>query len=286
MFKYNKAQADVFLQLVNEANPGLVEERDIINSRFGTPVVRTPGAGEIQDTSVSIYATESSFYIGKRVLTYRRLDLGKMFANAVLELDQWTSNSLLTPTQFCEEVNKKYGLALTVDDIPTANRGSVGTLQQMSIQPNSLLYKGTVFFRWLMGKRTINEIMGSYKPPGLKWDVGLVQGKPLMTFQGYGVDYSGQISSINQLAVSNTLSSANGHQKALINKLVAYTGIPFDLTKSHTAEYGLAGLILTKVTIPADTAIEANSAKYNRVLMITAAADSWFCGKLLLHYNV
>lgn len=285
MFKYAKAQTDVLLKLINESNPQLVEARDLVNSLIGTPAARTPGAGEIQDTSVSIYATPQSFYVGKRSLTYRRIDLGKFFANTVIELDIWQSPAIMTPALFVQEVNKKYGLALLESDIPNANRGSIAPVQTMTINATSLLYKGTFNFRWLMGKRTINEIFGSVRPAGLKWDVGYVEGKPIATLVGFGIDYTGQIGTINQLAV-NTALATSAFARALITKLNSYTGLALDTSKDHTLVGGLSGLTITKVTLPSDNAVEANSAKFNRVLVITALPTSWFCGKFLLHYNV
>lgn len=284
MYKYAKAQTDVLLTLINESNPRLVEARDLVNSLIGAPVARTPGAGEIQDTSVSIYATDQSFYIGKRSLTYRRIDLGKFFANTVVELDLWLSTNM-SPAIFVQEVNKKYGLALLESDISTNQRGQSAGLQSMSIVSTSLLYKGTFNFRWLMGKRTINEIFGSVRPAGLKWDVGYVEGKPIATLVGFGVDYTGQIGTINQLAV-NTALATSAFARALITKLNSYTGLALDTSKDHTLVGGLSGLTITKVTLPSDNAVEANSAKFNRVLVITALPTSWFCGKFLLHYNV
>lgn len=284
MFKYAKAQTDVLLTLINESNPRLVEARDLVNSLIGAPVARTPGAGEIQDTSVSIYATDQSFYIGKRALTYRRIDLAKFFANTVVELDLWLSTHM-SPAIFVQEVNKKYGLALLESDISTNQRGQSAGLQTMSIVSTSLLYKGTFNFRWLMGKRTINEIFGSVRPAGLKWDVGYVEGKPIATLVGFGVDYTGQIGTINQLAV-NTALATSAFARALITKLNSYTGLALDTSKDHTLVGGLSGLTITKVTLPSDNAVEANSAKFNRVLVITALPTSWFCGKFLLHYNV
>lgn len=284
MFKYAKAQTDVLLTLINESNPRLVEARDLVNSLIGAPVARSPGAGEIQDTSVSIYATDQSFYIGKRSLTYRRIDLGKFFANTVVELDLWLSTNM-SPAIFVQEVNKKYGLALLESDISTNQRGQSAGLQTMSIVSTSLLYKGTFNFRWLMGKRTINEIFGSVRPAGLKWDVGYVEGKPIATLVGFGVDYTGQIGTINQLAV-NTALATSAFARALITKLNSYTGLALDTSKDHTLVGGLSGLTITKVTLPSDNAVEANSAKFNRVLVITALPTSWFCGKFLLHYNV
>lgn len=285
MFKYAKAQTDVLLTLVNESNPGLVEQRDLVNSLLGNVSARTPGAGEIQDTQVSIYATPQSFYIGKRVLIYRRIDLGKFFQNTVVEIDTWYAGNL-TPALFVAEVNKRYGIALTTADIPTDPRGEATFVQQMYINASSLLYKGMFNFRWSKGKRTIPEILGSTKAPGLKWDVGFVEGKPIGTLVGFGVDYTPQLATINQLATSTTLAaSVNGFVKALVNKFNGYTGLTLDLAKDHTQVGGLQGLTLTKVTIPSDNAIEANGAKFNRVLVISALPTSWFCGKFLFHYN-
>lgn len=286
MFKYAKVQTDVFLQLVNESNPNLVEERDLINSTLGVPVARTPGAGEIQDTTISMYATPESFYIGKRTLTYRRIDLTKFFANTIVELDLWTSNGVLSGAQFIQEVNKKYGLALTTDDIPGGNRSNSTSVQNMFINTGSLLYKGYISFRWLMGKRPLSEILGSVKPAGLKWDAAYVEGKPIATLMTFGPDFTNQLDTINKLATTTTLTTTlNPFVKQLIDKLNAYTGLSLDSTKDHTLQGGLAGLVLTKVTLPSDNAIEAYAEKYNRVLTISALPGSWFCGKFLLHYN-
>jgi hypothetical protein len=285
MFKYAKAQTDILLQLINESNPGLVEARDLVNSLIGVPAARTPGAGEIQDTSVSIFATPESFYIGKRALTYRRIDVAKLFASTILELDVYYPSNLPV-ANLVEEINKKYGLALLTSDFTIGNIASSGGAQPVTIAPTSLLYKGTMNVRWLRGKRTINEIFGSTRPAGLKWDVSHTEGKPIATLVGFGVDYTNQLTTINQIATTLTLTSTvNAFVKALIAKLNGYTGLNLDLTKDHTVPGGLIGLTLTKITIPSDNAIEANSAKFNRVLVLSALPGSWFCGKFLLHYN-
>jgi hypothetical protein len=283
---YSKPQVELLLKLINESNPGLLELRDLVNTRLGPPTVRTPGAGEIQNTSIELYALPGSFYIGKKIVTYRRIDLAKLFANMTLELDTWTAGNLPRPT-WVALINEKYGLALTEEDMGIYGAMSE-TTNTLTVGPSSLAYVGNFRVRYVKGKRAMDQILTLDRYAGLYWDSSYVQGKPLLTPVNFGLDYSRffNIDTITNGITLNDSGAFYSEVRTLIDWFNKCSGMTLSLAVDNALPNGVKGLTMSRFTLPNANVPEANSAKYNRVLVISSRTTSWFGGKILLHYNV
>lgn len=286
MSYYSKPQIELLLNLINESNPGLMELRDLLNTRAGVPFARTPAAGEIQNTSLELYALPGSFYIGKKIVHYRRIDLSKLFANMTLDLEYWAPGGLTKDT-WLPLLNEKYGLTLTSDDLATS--GTMGeTTYTLPVMTTSLAYSGSFRVRWTRGKRALDQILTQDRYAGLYWDSSYVQDKPLLTPVNFSLDYS-RFFNIDTITNGITLNNAGAYYsevKALIDWFNKCSGMALDLGIDHTLPNGVKGLTMSRFTLPNVNVPEANSARYNRVLVISSRTTSWFGGKILLHYNV
>jgi hypothetical protein len=281
---YSKPQLELLLNLINESNPGLLEMRDLVNSRLGVPYVRTPGPGEIQDTSIELYALPGSFYIGKRVIHYRRLQLNRLFANVIFEIDEWAVGNL-PKEDWIRLINTKYGLKLNVSDV-LAGYGAAasGDLYTLSVDPSSVGYSGNFRLRWTRGKRSLDQIVSVSSMSGLYWDANYVEGKPLMNLVGMSIDFS-RFGGATSIVTGSAITSTSSDVRAMAEWFSGYTGKTIDPRISHTQEGGIGGLTITRFTLPSVNLPEANAAKFNRALVITPQAGSWFCGKIIWHYN-
>lgn len=284
MSYYSKPQIDLLLKLINESNPGLMEERDLINTRIGVPYNRTPAAGEIADTSLELYATPESFYIGKQIVHYRRIDLSKMFANMTLEFDRWTEGNIRREFVI-EQINERYGLSLVADDL--VNTSWAASSYTTTIQSSSLVYKGTLRFRYARGKRALDQILPSVEAfQSRVWDSRYAEDKPLLSLVNVGHDYTRYAAEANAISNNWTITHTVPNFNMLANWYSQLSGIRLDPTLSHTVQGGVAGLTFTRFALPNVNAPEGNSAKFNRVLIISSKDDSWFSGKIVMHYNV
>ncbi|MNB58552.1 hypothetical protein D3C87_598340 [compost metagenome] len=281
---YSKPQLQLLLDLINESNPGLLEMRDLVNSRLGVPFARTPGPGEIQDTSIELYALPGSFYIGKRIVHYRRIQLNKLFANVIFDIDEWAAGNL-PKADWIRLINERYGLKLDVTDV-LAGYGAAasGDLYTISVDASSVGYAGNFRLRWTRGKRTLDQIIPLTTMTGLYWDANYVQGKPLMNLVGMPIDFS-RFSGATGIATGAVISAASSDIRAMAEWFSAYTGKTIDPRIDHTQVGGIGGLTITRFTLPSANLPEANAAKFNRALVITPQAGSWFCGKIIWHYN-
>lgn len=286
MSYYSKPQIDLLYNLINESNPGLLEPRDLVNTRIGLPFNRTPAAGEIADTSLELYATPESFYIGKQIVHYRRIDVSRLFANMTIKIDRWTPSGAINRTILREQINQLFGLTLVDDDLPNTNWG--GSTYNVDILPTSLTYKGRFRFTYTSGKRALDQIL----PANVEtfqsrfWDSRYVEGKPLLSLVNVGHDYTRYATEANAISNNWTINNTVPNFGLLANWYSQLCGIRIDPSLSHTEPGGVAGLTFTRFALPNVNAPEGNAGRFNRVILISSRDDSWFAGKIIMHYNV
>ncbi|MNB61130.1 hypothetical protein D3C87_901330 [compost metagenome] len=281
---YSKPHLELLLKLINEANPGLMEMRDLTNSRLGVPTVYTPKAGEIANTQVDLFPLPGSFYIGKRTVYYRRIALEKLFTNMICEVEEWWPGSIPKP-DWVRLINEKYNLAVTIEDFHSWYGGSSpGGFGNLGIVAESLTYTGYIPFRWNPGKRSLQSLLPSDTATGLFWDANYVEGKPLMNLVGMTIDFT-RFPSAATIATGSAVNATSSDVRTMAEWFAGYTGQNLDPRIDHTLPGGLSGLTITRFTLPNANLPEANAAKFNRALVITPQAGSWFCGKIIWHYN-
>lgn len=283
---YSKPQLEILLDLINEANPGLMELRDLENSRFGNISTYIPKAGEIADTALELYALPGSFYIGKRIVYYRRIQLQNYFANMVLEFDDWWPNTTMGKADYCAMIAKKYGITFTADEDLLSSHGNVysGNQYTLSVSPTSKIFAGTFKFKWTRGKRTLEQVLTQDQYTGLYWDENYVEGKPLMNLVGMAIDFS-RFGGAKTITTGSAIAANSSDVRNMADWFSEYTGQVLDVFKLHTEQGGIQGLNVTRFTLPNTNVPEANSDKFNRCLVIAPKADSWFAGKIIWHYN-
>lgn len=283
---YSKPQLEILLDLINEANPGLMELRDLENSRFGNISTYTPKDGEIADTALEIYALPGSFYIGKRIVYYRRIKLDNYFANMVLEIDDWRNSTVIPRGEYIPAMAKKYGLSFTESEDLLSTHGNMasGITYTLSVAPTSKLFTGTFKLRWTRGKRTLEQILTQDQYSGLYWDANYVEGKPLMNLVGMAIDFS-RFGGAKTITTGSVIAANSSDVRNMADWFSEYTGQTLDVFKLHTEQGGIQGLNITRFTLPNTNMPEANSDKFNRCLVIAPKADSWFAGKIIWHYN-
>ncbi|MNZ54971.1 hypothetical protein D3C78_728850 [compost metagenome] len=279
---YSKPQIELLLQLINEANPGLLEMRDLVNSRIGVPQVYAPQAGEIADTSLELYATPQSFYIGKRIVYYRRINIAKLFANMQLDIDRWQPGNL-PQADMIALLNQRHGLSLVGSDITASSIGEGSSWVYGS--GSSLVYSADRFLvRWTKGKRAIDQILTKDSYAGLYWDANFVEGKPLMNLVGLNIDFS-RFAAMKTLPNGHSITTLSSDVRAMADWFSGYTGLTLDPRIPHAQVGGIGGLTVTRFTLPNSNLPEANPAKFNRALVIAPTGSSWFAGKIIWHYN-
>lgn len=285
MTDYRKPSSELIFDLIEEANPGFRQSIGENGVAFGTPVTQSVPSGGIADTNILVRAKKASAAIGNRTLQYRRIDLTKLFRGMSILLDDYYP-STINNAELVAMLNKRFGMNLQESDFVTGGAFSSGTQYTRNIHANSLCFKGGVTFTWTRGKQDISGLITNPALNGRLWPSGndfSAPRKPQGEFMVYSLDCSSQSAELN--GWSSPANNGSG-VAAFINWVNAQLGRNlFDPTQLSTSQGGVLGLARVRYTLPNVNLPEANSNKYNRAMVFTAAADSWFQGKIIFHYN-
>lgn len=297
-----KAQRQLLYDLIEETNPGFQALFPLAQLDFGTPSASAVVLGDPykRDTQVVVSAKAGSGFMGSKTIRYRRIDLSFVFRNMTAQLTDWYSAAAtaLPKAAWIAALNAKYGLLLLESDIPVSNIGALpwNTVYGMTIDATCLCYKATagVNLQWLKGKRPMLDMIPDAKqvlvgrafPAGN--DFTDPNRKPVGEWETFGLDASELKTTLEALAASQVIAvgSTIPAVNAVLNFLAGNSGRDYFSNKASTVKGGLGGLTWYKYTIPNAGVPEANSQRFNRVIVIQGIAGSWFSGKILLHYNV
>lgn len=293
-----KAQDKLLYDLIEESNPGFQAKFPLDKIQFGTPAVKAVDSGDTykRDTTVLVSARAGSGLIGSRTISYRRIDMTALFRNMVCQIQTWApaATVALAKDVWVSEVNKRFGIVTIASDW----NNIAGALPVTNVYSNTtvsgLCYKGTVALQWVRGKRPMSDLIpdakqvlvGRLYPAGN--DFTTPGRKPVGEFETYGIDFSPQSGVLepNGATTAFPIGFTSVAMTALLNFLNANTGRTNWSNSDSTIEGGICGLIWYKYALPAASLPEANSGRFNRVMVIQGVAGSWFSGKILLHYNV
>lgn len=295
-----KTQRQLLYDLIEETNPGFQAQFPLAQLDFGAPsaIAVKPDDSYKRNTQVVIRAKAGSGFMGSKLITYRRIDLGFLFRNTLIQLNDYYPSPSLPKSVWVTSVNAKYGLALLESDIPTNNINTLppNSTYGLSIDTSSLCFKASVAMQiqWINGKRPMLSIIPDAKqvlvgrsfPAGN--DFTTPGRKPVGEWETFGLDASDIKTTLEALAASQVIpaDSTIPAVNTVLNWLSINSGRDYFSNKASTAKGGLCGLTWYKYTIPNAGVPEANSQRFNRVLVIQGVAGSWFSGKILLHYNV
>lgn len=292
MTDFRKAQDDLLYDLIEEANPGFKQK--FAKGSFIIDNLRTytPQAGEIANTLARLRAAPGTANIGTRDIKYRRIDLAKLFKNMQpVVFTTWDSATNLPIAKAVTELSNRFGLKFATSDFsPTTSIGTtVGNLTCSSSQ----CFIGTITAVYTKARRNLDDAIvanngGSHDLAGRQWQGGntMPPAKTQGDYLTYGMDLSAVASTINALSASGSMAAGSASLLAIVAEMNKQSDIVFDGTQAHSVQNGLGGLAYTKLSaLPNASYPFANSAKYSKVLMLTAQGTSWFQGTMYLHYN-
>lgn len=310
---YKKPSKDLVYDLINEANPQLAIPASAVNVTLGTPSVISGGSWPANNTKISLSpAPATGDFIGRQDVNYRRLDLSALFRGQTILIKKFksvTSSSagtlMYTVYQLLADINVRYGMNLTQDDVNDANilRGSTledgqyTTTITVTTKATSLGYTGSFSLKWLNTKQaledmvTVRELGGRLYPGGNDFSGAH---KEILSLAAYGIDFGGALRRVNStwngasVAARPIASAEQPWAKASLDDINVKCGTSYKCTVggSYQTVGEFYGMNYTIVTLPHANYPDANSADFNRLIIITAPADCpWAVGELYLHVN-
>jgi hypothetical protein len=200
---YSKTTKQMMVDLINAGNPQLPFPVNEMDFEFGLPeVIADPGNGH--NTRIRVTAKPNTNYVGNVQLTYRRLDVGRIFRNMTLEVYRWIANSgasgatLLQLNDLYPLYSEKYGFNFTVGEwvnqALSGLNGIRGDLFNIAPITTNLAFVGNVSGKWTIGERTLESLLTVDVVPGRRYPGGndfVTPGhKYWVTPDGFDTDYS------------------------------------------------------------------------------------------------
>lgn len=261
----------------------------IVLIAYDNPLTNQEGAKyDNLNTAIDVYPEIGLPVKGKATFYYRRLDVGNIFKHKVIRFDRWQDSNQININTVCDWLNLEYGTAFVPEDFPPQSFTASTAVRTITVVPESYAYIGSLQFIWNPGKRELDQIFESYDIDGMVWDLrhkGEIDNRPLLTFTGYGSDYSEYNDILGSVGNGSVLTTTSTPIGLIVERFNRMYDMELSLSIAHTEPNGLAGLTVTRHTLPNSLVEEANSERFANVMVITSQEDSWFGGRLLFHYN-
>lgn len=289
-----QAQTVMLYDLIEKSNPGFKVSYPAGSVVFGVPsaIAIDPEDPYKNDTTVRVSPAPGAAGFGTVSVNYRRIDLAKRFKGMTVKLTNYqVSNSATTPV-WVGWLAEKYGLSVTSDDLSSQVALGSGSNTAMTMKAGSLCYKGSVQVYWTKSLAPLNTIItnankaltGRLYPGGN--DFTTPGRKPQGEFLAYCQDAT-SVGSIIEGMTNGTQPDASPIMASVVEWLLSTTSrTDWSVKNSNGNVGGVGALGWFKYSLPNAAIPEANSAKYNRCLVIQSTALSWFAGKIIIHYNV
>jgi hypothetical protein len=290
MYPYKDTQFNTLVALIKASNPALQVQLAPSDLRTLVPTVVTADSFG-RNTSLRLMARNSSTVAyGSQTVLYRRIDLTSLFRSMTpLTFSSYSSSgNTISATDFCTAFNKRFGTLLVPSDFTNTTFTS-GTQATLTMSGSSLIYVGNVTVLWSSGKANLADVLtgktlnGKLYPGGNSFPGGR---KPQGEYICYGLDFSPI--NTNLKAATNgavTTWATDTNYSAILAFLQSkIPGQNFNSGAAST-QGGLSGLTVTRYTLPSASVPDANSDKYGFCTVIQSLSDSWFQGRLLLHYT-
>lgn len=311
-----KPSSDMVYDLINEANPTLPAQVAAASVRLGVPAVFAGGSWPNPNTTITLTGVPGNTdFIGRRAVTYRRWDLSALYRGMTLTVKKHSEANLgggantvvFTVHQLLADINVKYGIHLTTDDVENANilRGStqegglyVSTVNVVA-KTTSLGFRGQFALKWIEGKPNLAEMITVQEIPGRRYPGGndfSGAHKDIVSTAAFGIDFSSAIKGAYPTMPDNpvniTLPASQvwfDMVNACLQIVNARAGTAYQVsgtTNYKTAVNDFAGMSLVSAHTDDAAYPEANSADFNRMLIIKVPDDcTWAAGTMLFHYN-
>lgn len=287
MYPYQKPQLALLLDLIKEANPGIQFPFTPETMLVGTPTSQAVPSGGIADTNVSITAKPNSHWFGTVRVQYRRIDVAKLFKNMLpLPVDYYANSS--TADALRDKLNQQYGTSFVTKDFTAQGAISANIAFNQTIATSSLCYSPGVSFQliWKNRKPSLSDVVPNAVLTGRLFlggnDFTTPGRKPQGEYLAYGIDMT--TTSLTGGNAGSGIVGTGGTWVTLVSPL-AKLDPRFNGLKNHDVEGGIGGLTYIAYTLPSALLPEANSSIYKYALTIISQPNSWFQGRLILHYN-
>jgi len=296
MTDYRQAQTLMLYDLIEKSNPGFKVSYPVGSVVFGVPadLAINPNDPYKNDTTVRVTPAPNTTGIGVVSVNYRRVNLATLFRGVTPKLTDWYISTSMPATVWIPLFVAKYGLSLTAADV--AGLGGITSTGSVNVvtKPECLCYKGTVNLAWTRGVRPMADIFtdanraltGRLYPGGN--DFTTPGRKPQGEFLAFCQDASSIGSILEGVSLTGqSYAPTDPMVIALVDFLLANTSrTDWAARSAATGSGGISNLSWFRYVLPNAAIPEANSAKYNRCIVITSQAASWFSGKIIIHYKV
>lgn len=257
---YGKTTRQMLVDLINEGNPDLPFPINDTDFDFTMPeVIADPGNGH--NTRVRVIAKAGTNYTGNVLVTYRRLTIGTIFRNMILELEHWVPNTGANNNVINNIYNllplfsEKFGLNFEAgpdfwnNQNLTGMHGVNGNTFNITASANNWAYIGSVQARWLVGERTLdsllpNDIVDGRLYPGGN-DLDDTTRKYWVTPDGFDIDHTINAANLNSTDLTRVPLglwqdyNQTAMQTFFINTILPQV-IPRDNNKGLSAYVGLS----------------------------------------------
>jgi len=294
------SREQMLYQLVVKSNPKMASyaATDIAFSSvtaMNATIAPSGGSSLMPDTSAIVKAAGSGSMIGQQTVYYRRIDISKLFKGRTLTLKvpYAMGTTAITRAQALDFAAQQFGIRIPTDDVNFTS-WSFPANNSLSIVGTSPCFKGTLIIRVERDKQLLSSVVGDRTFAGRSWPDAMIDvgdgTKPQGELLLYDIDYSSQKSVLNNLS-SGTVPDVNttGSLAAAMNAVPNNSGYAFGNQRCDTPP-GILLARATRYTLPNAAIPEANSAQYNRCVVIENVDypqyPSWWAGKIILHYNV
>jgi hypothetical protein len=298
------------LDLINANNSGSLPtpvSKD--NCRLGPVTKVSVSSKPTLNSALTVGPGTHTTWINSKPIRYRRIDLAVLFRGNPLTVmkpspvvPNGAAQNTFTLYQLLADINSQNGTAFTTDDfnniqftISTSDpliKGRPSQTLTVTAKETSVGYIGTFAVRWIAAKPKITDLIPDAKqvlagrvfPDG---SLTLVGKKPLGQFQTYGLDASALKAVFATIPNPwySPAGQATGPFIQILDWLNANTGRTNWNNSAASTDGGTCNINWNNVALPNANYPEANSTDYNQLIVLNAAADSWFTGKIYLHYN-
>lgn len=312
-----KVSQDLVFDLINQSNPNSPVKFSPNNLKLGKMTTLTPTGGAIQNTKIMLSNKPTSEYIGRVEVSYRRIDLAKLFRGLTITMNKFSllaKSSTTAWNSFVKDLlptfNTMMGTAFTADDLVdvAVGRGSLNAQNRyqntitISAAATSLAYVGSFSFTWVDAPQdidtivTVTDLNGRAFPGGNVFDAN----HPcVLNGIGYAVDWTDTLTDIygGNFAITengfvnagNFASGMNAAVRVGIEAMLAQLNTMYPSIPKFTPSAMYDKWTYRFTPLPASGFPEANAEFFNRALILTPNApgttgDS-FAGILMLHYN-